>query len=470
MKRVIWSFGKHQRIQQHLLRQRPIHTACWSFQNAEVGPEITIERSDLGPQGTYQQLLDNGMLRVDNEQTRVVTRLQILYDEVKNYDKPSSASSLFGRLLSSFPGTGGSVVNSPRGVYLYGSVGCGKTMLMDMLYKNIDIGTKKKRVHFNQFMIDVHKRIHQFKLDSPPVNHRDKTSKPLDPIPPIARDISDETWFLCFDEFQVTDVADAMILRRLFTCLFENGVVVIATSNRHPKDLYKNGLQRSNFLPFIPVLEKYCEVVPLSGIDYRRLDFSDISKTYFISNDPQSQTKLEDLFNLFCENENEPVHPKTLTVFGRKLIIDRACGKVAFATFDQLCKTALGAADYITLAQSFDTIILQDVPVMSPRRKVELRRFITLIDNFYDNKVRLILSAREPLDKLFVTNEAMNDHDAEAKRMLMDDLGLNGTQTDDQDISLFTAAEEIFAIERTVSRLTEMQSEQYWEGSKQNVE
>jgi len=449
MRKAAWSFvSYHQRSFQ----------ICSSLQSQAVQQDIAIEKSEHGPEGTYKSLLENGLLKVDEEQQRVVYRLQKLYQDVRTYNK-TSASNLFGKLFSF-----SSQSSAQRGVYLYGSVGCGKTMLMDMLYKNVDI-RPKKRVHFNQFMIDVHKRIHQFKLDAPPVDHRSKTSKPLDPIPPIAKDISDETWFLCFDEFQVTDVADAMILRRLFTCLFENGVIVIATSNRHPQDLYKNGLQRGNFLPFIPILEKYCEIVPLSGVDYRRLEFSDISKTYFNSQDASTKDKLEDVFKLLCENEKQDVKPKTVEVYGRNNVFQRACGKVAFTSFDELCRKALGAADYIAFAKAFDTIILTDVPVMSPRRKVELRRFITLIDNFYDNKVRLILSAAQPLDNLFITNETMNDYDAEAKRMLMDDLGLIGTQDEDHNISLFTAEEEIFAIERTVSRLTEMQSEQYWQAS-----
>jgi len=424
---------------------------------------IEPSQNVVGPLATYSALVQNGSLKKDGVQEEVANSLDQLYNQL-NTTESLNKKSLFGSLFR-FARPNVNVNPDIKGLYLYGSVGCGKTMLMDLFYENVS-NVKKKRVHFNEFMLDVHKRIHQIKLSRPPINRNDfkRNAKALDPIPPVAEYIANEIELLCFDEFQVTDVADALILKRLFENLFKQGVIMVATSNRKPEDLYKNGLQRVNFLPFIPMLKHYCDILHLSSnIDYRRLNLSDIKDCYYDSTDPQTTTHLNDLFHKLCATEEIAGYKRevrTLTILGRKLILERACGKALFCTFEELCMKPLGAVDYIEIGNTFDTVILENIPVMSAHRKVETRRFITLVDNFYDKKVRLICSADQPIEHLFVVSNTLGNQ-SDADRLLMDDLGISKNDSN-SSASIFTAEEEIFAFERTKSRLTEMQTEQYW--------
>ncbi|XP_071954880.1 AFG1-like ATPase isoform X2 [Antedon mediterranea] len=333
-------------------------------------------------------------------------------------------------------------------------------MLMDLFYKYLE-GGNKRRTHFDSFMLEVHTRIHELKLKQPKGKDARK-SRGFDPIPPVAREISESTWLLCFDEFQVVDIADAMILKYLFTELFANGVVVVATSNRKPDDLYKNGLQRSNFLPFIKILKSHCEVLQLdSGIDYRQAtDLQDDQDTYFSNTTCDANTVIEQIFKKLALKEDEVIQPRRIVLRGRYLNIKTTCGRNAMFTFRELCEMPVGAADYLAIANNFDTVLIKDIPQMSMRTRTALKRFIVMIDNFYDNKVRLICAAEVPMNQLFILSD-IGQKDADNSRLLMDDLGIE-QRSELSKASIFTGEEEKFAWERTYSRLMEMQTEAYW--------
>ncbi|XP_030212279.1 AFG1 like ATPase a isoform X2 [Gadus morhua] len=329
-------------------------------------------------------------------------------------------------------------------------------MVMDMFYSHVET-EKKKRVHFHGFMLDVHKRIHRLK-QSMPKRKAGRMAKSYDPIAPVAAEISEEACLLCFDEFQVTDIADAMILKQLFENLFRNGVVVVATSNRPPEDLYKNGLQRVNFVPFIAVLQQYCQTLRLdSGIDYRRRNRPSAGKLYFLSSDPDVEAALDKMFDELAFKQNDITRPRVLSVQGRKVGLAKACGTIADCTFQELCDRPLGASDYLELSRLFDTVFIRNIPLLDLNKKTQARRLITLVDTLYDHKVRVVILADHALEDIFVSGD---DHDLHESHVLMDDLGLKRDSA--SDLTIFSGAEEVFAFQRTLSRLTEMQTEQYW--------
>lgn len=406
--------------------------------------------------------------------------------------KKSVFGSLFGatkkkKVINEIP------EDLPKGLYMYGDVGSGKTMLMDLFYDTLPPNqTSKTRIHFHNFMQDVHKRLHKIRMQH---------GSEFDAVPFVAADIAETAQILCFDEFQCTDVADAMILRRLLEALMSHGVVLITTSNRHPDDLYKNGIQRQSFIPCINLLKKQLRVINLdSSTDYRKLPRPP-SGVYHHPLDRAAVSHAHKWFSFLGDPEADPPHPTTITVWGRDVQIPLVSGRAARFTFNELIGRATGAADYIEMMRSFDAFIVTDVPGMTHRERDWARRFITFIDAVYESQAKLVLTTAVPLSQLFLSRSELDEslesvnrkvakdpggatpedkkvaaHSAQSEsdthegeghdvddvmRNLMDDLGMSMSML--KQSSLFSGDEERFAFARALSRLTEMGSQEWVE-------
>ena len=355
----------------------------------------------------YQALVDAGELRPDPDQARAVAVLATLAEKLEQQPR---RGSLIWRLAGRFE-------RPPGGVYMWGGVGRGKSMLMDLAYETIHYAPKR-RVHFSEFMLEVHDRLRAIRG-----RHEG------DPIPPLARDIAAEAKLLCFDEMIVNNSADAMILSRLFTHLLDASVTVVTTSNRPPTDLYKDGLNRELFLPFIALIERALDVVPLNGPTDYRLDRLGGIPTWYVPNGPEATKALSDAFFRLTDypvEDRARVPSEELTVpGGRTLHVPKSLKGVAVFSFRRLCGEARGSADYLAVARHFHTVIIVGIPKLGRENRNEAARFVSLIDALYEHKVKLLAAA-----------------DAAPEQ-------------------LYTAGDGAFEFERTTSRLMEMQSEAY---------
>ncbi|MCW5724597.1 MAG: AFG1 family ATPase [Maricaulaceae bacterium] len=306
---------------------------------------------------------------------------------------------------------------APRGVYLWGGVGRGKSMLMDLLYEHSPV-QPARRAHFHEFMARTHARIAAWRALTP--KERKRLPEYVrgagdDPIAPAAKLIASEARLLCFDEFQVTDIADAMILGRLFTALFDRGVAVAATSNRAPDDLYRDGLNRQLFLPFIALLKQRLEVVEIGGGADHRLAQLRAAPVYYAPLGPQAAAAMDAAW----ERLTQGAHPQamTLTVQGRRLAVTRETAGVARFSFAELCEAPLGAADYLAIAARFHTVLLDGVPVLGPEKRNEAKRFVTLIDALYEAKTKLVVSAAAEPDALYPEGDGAFEFERCASRL-----------------------------------------------------
>jgi len=304
---------------------------------------------------------------------------------------------------------------SQRGVYLWGPVGRGKSMLMD-LFAATSPAPKTRRTHFHVFMGEVHRLIDAWrKGDAAARKARFGTHKGDDPIPPVADVVARDAQLFCFDEFQVTDIADAMILGRLFEALFARGVTLVATSNRHPDQLYKDGINRQLFLPFIDLLKSRLEIVTVAGGHDYRLDRLRAAGTWFSPIDPDNRRQFDALWRDLLGGDEES--GADLEVLGRHIALPHASGGLVRASFASLCNVALGPNDYVALAERFHTVFLEDVPRLTPDRKEAARRFVILIDALYEARTRLIMLAEAEPAALYPQGAGAFEFERTASRL-----------------------------------------------------
>lgn len=342
----------------------------------------------------YQQRLAEGEIEPDAAQAQLAERLDALQTELSTSQR---RNGMLARLL-------GKASRPPRGLYIWGAVGRGKTMLMDLFFEGTPF-EPKRRVHFHEFMADVHDRIGTARNETPG-----------DPIPHVAHAVADEAHLLCFDEMHVTDIADAMILGRLFQALFDAGVTIVATSNAHPRDLYRNGLNRQLFLPFIDLIEAHMEIVELKSQKDFRLDKLSGAELYFYPADATAKAALDAHWDRLTGKH--PGKPQALDVKGHKLIVPIASVGVARFAFDELCDRPLGANDYLRIAHAFHTVIIDDIPVLTPDRRDVARRFINLVDALYDNRICLIASAAAEPQALYPEGSGSELFERTASRLM----------------------------------------------------
>lgn len=368
-----------------------------------------------GPYPKYQKLLKSLELDADPEQEKACQALQNLYDKLLEEKPEKPKPTLFQRLA----GSAREQEFTPpiKGVYMYGGVGRGKSMLMDLFFDSLPETVKARRVHFHEFMIEVHDYIHSRRMAEDGLESVDQA------LPSLAGMISRDNRVLCFDEFHVTDITDAMILGRLFKILFENDLAVVATSNWPPDKLYEGGLQRERFLPFIKLLKSRVQTIHLDSPHDYRVQGIKIEGTYFSPLNSKAKKEADSVFKALTQDAKS--EEQKLTVKGREITIKETAKGIARFTFPDLCERPYGAEDYLTITKNFHTIFIDGVPKMGYDRRNEAKRFMNLIDALYEGRRRVIITAAAKPENLY----SGHDH--------------------------------AFEFQRTVSRLIEMQSDGY---------
>jgi cell division protein ZapE len=342
-----------------------------------------------GVMPVYRARVAAGTLAYDQAQAVAAEHLQDLWAKLRGYDPnpKAPANGWVGKLLRRKQVD--EVQDHPNGLYIVGEVGRGKSMLMDLFFEAADV-PRKKRIHFHEFMQDAHRRFHAIKHNHPEIS---------DPIPPLADQIANEAALLCFDEFQVHDIVDAMILGRLFEALFARNVVIVATSNTLPDDLYKGQPGRDAFLPFIALIKKHLDVLVLDSVqDYRRGRVHGL-RAWYVPVDRQADAAMDLVFSELTMGETPK--PDKIFIAGRKLVIPLAAAGVARFDFHALCGMPLGPGDYLALATLYHTLLIDGIPRLSPDNFDEARRFVTLIDALYEHRVKLYASAAAYPDELY---------------------------------------------------------------------